>query len=52
VLSMASWDRPDDLIAGLLAVLAIGGSLVQVANPDSAALPRRIETEKVTHVLE
>ena len=52
VLSMASWDRPDDLIAGLLAVLAIGGSLVQVANPDPAALPRRIETEKVTRVLE
>jgi uncharacterized protein (TIGR03089 family) len=52
VLSMASWDRPDDLIAGLLAVLAIGGSLVQVANPDPAALPRRIETEKVTRVFE
>ena len=52
VLSMASWDRPDDLIAGLLAVLAIGGSLVQVANPDPAALPRRIETEKVTRTLD
>ena len=52
VLSTASWDRPDDLIAGLLAVLAIGGSLVQVANPDPAALPRRIETEKVTRTLD
>jgi uncharacterized protein (TIGR03089 family) len=52
VLSTASWDRPDDLTAGLLAVLAIGGSLVQVANPDPAALPRRIETEKVTRVFE
>jgi uncharacterized protein (TIGR03089 family) len=51
VLSTASWDGPDDVIAGLLAVLAIGGSLVQVANPDPAALPRRIETEKVTRVL-
>jgi uncharacterized protein (TIGR03089 family) len=52
VLSTASWDRPDDLTAGLLAVLAIGGSLVQVANPDPAALPRRIETEKVTRVFD
>jgi len=52
VLSTASWDGPDDVIDGLLAVLAVGGSLVQVANPDSAALPRRIATEKVTRVLE
>jgi uncharacterized protein (TIGR03089 family) len=52
VLSTTSWDRPDDLIDGLLAVLAIGGSLVQVANPDQAALPRKIETEKVTRVFE
>jgi len=52
VLSTASWDGPDDLIEGLLAVLAIGGSLVQVANPDPAALPRRIETEKVTRTLD
>jgi uncharacterized protein (TIGR03089 family) len=51
VLSTASWDAPDDVIAGLLAILAVGGTLVQVANPDSAALPRRIETEKVTRVL-
>src|SRR5246127_20864 len=52
VLSTAFWDGPDDLIEGLLAVLAIGGSLVQVANPDPAALPRRIETEKVTRTLD
>jgi hypothetical protein len=52
VLSTASWDRPDDLTAGLLAVLAIGGSLVQVANPDPAALSRRVDTEKVTRVFE
>jgi uncharacterized protein (TIGR03089 family) len=52
VLSTTSWDTPDDLIDGLLAVLAIGGSLVQVANPDHAALPRKIETEKVTRVFE
>jgi uncharacterized protein (TIGR03089 family) len=48
VLSTASWDGPDELIDGLLAVLAVGASLVQVANPDPAALPRRMETEKVT----
>ncbi len=52
VLSTASWDRPDDLIKGLLTVLAVGGSLVQVANPDPAALPRRMETEKVTRLLD
>jgi uncharacterized protein (TIGR03089 family) len=52
VLSTTSWDRPDDLIDGLLAVLAIGGSLVQVANPDQGALPRKIATEKVTRVFE
>ncbi len=50
VLSTASWDGPDDLIEGLLAILATGGSLVQVANPDPAALARKIETEKVTRV--
>lgn len=48
VLSTASWDTPDDVVVGLLSVLAAGGSLVQVANPDAAALPRRIATEKVT----
>jgi uncharacterized protein (TIGR03089 family) len=52
VLSAESWDQPDDLIEGLLAVLAVGASLVQVANPDPAALPRRFETEKVTRGLE
>ena len=48
VLSTASWDTPDDVIEGLLTMLAVGGSLVQVANPDPAALPRKAETEKVT----
>jgi uncharacterized protein (TIGR03089 family) len=52
VLSAGSWDQPDDLIDGLLAVLAVGASLVQIANPDAAALPRRMETEKVTRVLQ
>jgi uncharacterized protein (TIGR03089 family) len=52
VLSTTSWDRPAGLVDGLLAVLAVGASLVQVANPDRAALPRRIETEKITRVLD
>jgi len=51
VLSSASWDTPADLVDGLLAVMAVGASLVQVANPDPSALQRRIETEKVTRVL-
>ncbi len=51
VLSSASWTRPDDLVDGLLSILTAGASLVQVANPDPAALQRRIETEKVTRVL-
>jgi uncharacterized protein (TIGR03089 family) len=51
VLCTASWTRPGDLVDGLLSILAVGASLVQVANPDPAALQRRIETEKVTRVL-
>ncbi|OBI80715.1 TIGR03089 family protein [Mycobacterium sp. 1245805.9] len=51
VLSTAAWSGPDELVDGLLSILAVGASLVQVANPDPAALPRRIETEKVTRVL-
>ncbi len=51
VLSTASWNTPDDVVEGLLSVLAVGGSLVQVANPDPAAMARRMETEKVTRSL-
>jgi uncharacterized protein (TIGR03089 family) len=51
VLSSATWTVPADLVDGLLAVLAAGASLVQVANPDPDALQRRIETEKVSRVL-
>jgi hypothetical protein len=39
------------LIDGLLAIMAVGASLVQVANPDASALQRRVETEKVTRLL-
>ena len=52
VMSAASWDQPDDVIEGLLAILAVGASLVQVANPDPAAVSRRIKTEKVTRALD
>ncbi len=51
VLSSASWPDPDALVDGLLAILAVGGSLVQVANADPAVQQRRIESEKVTRVL-
>jgi uncharacterized protein (TIGR03089 family) len=51
VLSSASWATPGELVDGLLAVMAVGASLVQVANPDPSLLQRRIETEKVTRVL-
>jgi len=51
VLSSASWPGPAELVDGLLAVMAVGASLVQVANPDPAALQRKVETEKVTRVL-
>jgi uncharacterized protein (TIGR03089 family) len=48
VLSTAAWDTPEELVDNMLAVLAAGASLVQVANPDPAAMQRRVETEKVT----
>jgi len=51
VLSSSAWPGPGELVDGLLAIMAVGGSLVQVANPDPSALQRRIETEKVTRVL-
>jgi uncharacterized protein (TIGR03089 family) len=51
VLSTARWTRPDELMDGLLSIMAVGASLVQVANPDPSALERRIATEKVTRVL-
>jgi len=51
VLSTASWTSAGELVDNLLSILAVGASLVQVANPDPALLQRRIETEKVTRVL-
>lgn len=51
VLSTARWPGPTELIDHLLAIMAVGASLVQVANPDPSALERRVATEKVTRVL-
>ncbi len=51
VLSGAPWSRPDELVDHLLAIMAVGASLVQVANADPAVQARRIETEKATRVL-
>jgi uncharacterized protein (TIGR03089 family) len=48
VMSTARWDTADELTANLLAVFAVGASLVQVANPDASALDRRRQMEKVT----
>lgn len=48
VMSTAAWTTADDVIDHLLAVFAVGGSLVQVAHPDPAALERRRATEKTT----
>jgi uncharacterized protein (TIGR03089 family) len=48
VMSTAGWSTADDLITNLLAVLAAGASLVQVANPEASLLARRREMEKVT----
>ncbi len=52
VMSSGSWDTADELTDNLLAIFAIGASLVQVANPDAAAMDRRRQTEKVTRLLE
>jgi uncharacterized protein (TIGR03089 family) len=51
VLSTADWATADDVVERLLAVYAVGGSLVQVAHPDQAALERRRAMEKVTRDL-
>ncbi|WP_431233263.1 TIGR03089 family protein [Mycolicibacterium psychrotolerans] len=51
VMSSLAWSTPDEVIANLLAVFVAGASLVQVANPDAAALERRRMTEKVTRDL-
>jgi uncharacterized protein (TIGR03089 family) len=51
VLSTARWDTPDELTDNLLAVFAVGASLVQVADLDPTANERRLQTEKITRQL-
>jgi uncharacterized protein (TIGR03089 family) len=51
ILSTAAWTTPAELVDAMLAPLATGASLVQVANPDPAATQRRMATEKITRVL-
>ncbi|PXX05712.1 uncharacterized protein (TIGR03089 family) [Mycolicibacterium moriokaense] len=48
VMSTSDWATADDLTTNLLAVYVAGASLVQVANPDVAALDRRRQMEKAT----
>jgi uncharacterized protein (TIGR03089 family) len=48
VLSTLDWNTATGLRDGLLAVLAAEASLVQVRNPDEAALERRAATERTT----
>ncbi|MCV7023427.1 TIGR03089 family protein [Mycolicibacterium novocastrense] len=48
VLSSAGWDTADELVDHMLAVFAVGASLVQVAHPDATLADRRRTTEKVT----
>jgi uncharacterized protein (TIGR03089 family) len=48
VLSTREWSARDDLVDGLLAVLAAGASLVQCRHADPAALDRRAAAERVT----
>jgi uncharacterized protein (TIGR03089 family) len=51
VVSDRPWANPQEVIDNLLAVLAAGASLVQVANPDPGLMDRRRTTEKVTRTL-
>ena len=51
VLSTADWGTDAQLVDGLLAVFAVGASLVQVANPDPDILARRRSTENITRTL-
>jgi uncharacterized protein (TIGR03089 family) len=48
LLSSAPWNTADDVVDNLLAVFAVGASLVQVANPDAGLLERRKQMEKTT----
>jgi uncharacterized protein (TIGR03089 family) len=51
VMSDKTWTTTEELVDNLLAVLAVGASLVQLSHPDEGLLTRRRETEKVTRAL-
>jgi uncharacterized protein (TIGR03089 family) len=51
VWSAGDWQSPAELVDNLLAVFAVGASLVQVANPDPEAQQRRRDSENVTRSL-
>lgn len=51
VLSTADWGTGAQLVDGLLAVFAVGASLVQVAHPDPQIMARRRGAEKITRTL-
>jgi uncharacterized protein (TIGR03089 family) len=51
VLSTMDWAVPEGVLAGLLAVLAGGASLVQVSNTDPDLLDKHRDTERATFVL-
>ena len=51
VMSTVEWNVPSGVLEGFLAVLAAGGSLVQVSNPDAGRMAARRDTEKVTQLL-
>jgi len=52
VMSSQPWSTPRQIVDNLLAIFAVGASLVQVSNPDTALLDRRRVTEKVTRTLD
>jgi len=51
VLSTKVWDSDTALVDGLVAVFAVGASLVQVAHPEPSAMERHRATENVTVTL-
>lgn len=51
VLSTLEWAVPSGVLEGFLAVLAAGGSLVQVSSPDAGRLAARRDTERITRQL-
>jgi uncharacterized protein (TIGR03089 family) len=51
VLTVLAYDGADALSYGLIAPLAVGGSIVLVTHPDTAQLAAHAETERVTHTL-